>query len=201
MYFPSVGTFSSTRFAVMPALQPNSIITLGATLLTSATKIAVSCWFRYRLNGPRSGTAPSSAPDHRLKSTRPIVGLGLAAQPHILIPRREPSPACPMRQQPGHARMADGSGQMQRRGIDADDLIHAHHHRGAIGEVFELMSDHAQLARLVGVLRLNAVDFHVAQGLDQLPNRNFARIVAPARLAYRPCDADPLLAGRLRRWH
>ena len=87
--------------------------------------------------------------------------------------------------------MPDGAGQMQRRGVNADDIVHPQHQPRTIGEVLELMDVHAQLARLVGILDLHAVDFRsIAQRLDQLPERNLARVVAHARLADRPCDAD-----------
>src|SRR5246127_3549167 len=192
MYFCSVGRFSSIRFAVMPSWQPNSIITRGATLAISAYRIEVSCELRYLLNAPCSGTTPSSARVNLRKRARPIVRLGLPAQSDVLVPWRDPAPTRPMRQQSNHARMPDRAGQVQRRGVNADDLVHAQHQRRAILEALELVQMHAKPARFVAILDLHAVNLDIAQRADQLENRNLARIVAIARLADRPRDADTL---------
>jgi len=90
--------------------------------------------------------------------------------------------------------MTNGSSQMQRCGVNADDLVQRHHQRCAISEVFKLMNVNAESARFVYALNLHAVQLGVAQRGHELRKRHFARIVTVARLAYRPCDTNTFAA-------
>src|SRR5262245_5946410 len=55
-----------------------------------------------------------------------------------------PAPRVPVGEQDGRARVTDRAGEVNRRGVDRDDLVEHVHQRRTVSEVDEVVSDHAE---------------------------------------------------------